>query len=359
ITNLNGGAVVIGSGKTLSVASGTSSGVISGQGALTKTGNGILSLSGANTYSGATTLNSGTIALSASGAIGGALSIGGGTLKATNSGGTSANTVGGNLSMSSGNIDLTAGSLSVSGDLNLTGGTIKYDLSKGLTITGALSVSGGSTVTINLVSGTYNVGTYHLLTYGTSLSASNFAYSGPTVVGRSFALNYDTAGFVDLIIGQTSSNLTWNLASGGDWDATTAANWLNTSTQAFVDGDNVTFSNTAGGAINITGTVTPGNVTVSAASGTYTFSGSAIAGSSGITKSNNGTLAITNANTYTGVTTISGGVVQISNANALGSTTGKTTVASGAALEISGGITTAAEALEIAGTGISSAGALR
>ncbi|OYV02754.1 MAG: hypothetical protein CFE26_21830, partial [Verrucomicrobiales bacterium VVV1] len=52
------------------------------------------------------------------------------------------------------------------------------------------------------------------------------------------------------------------------------------------------------------------------------------------------------------------GVLNIRNANALGSILAGTTVTSGA-LEIQGGITTAAEPLTLNGTGITSSGALR
>lgn len=70
---------------------------------------------------------------------------------------------------------------------------------------------------------------------------------------------------------------------------------------------------------------------------------------------------LTQDNTYTGATTISntGSRIRITHANALGTTAGGTSVSSGAALEIQGGITTAAEALSLSGGGISNGGALR
>ena len=64
-------------------------------------------------------------------------------------------------------------------------------------------------------------------------------------------------------------------------------------------------------------------------------------------------------NDYTGATTVSVGVLNIQHANALGTTANGTSVTSGAALQIQGGITTAAEALAIDGTGIGATGALR
>lgn len=78
-----------------------------------------------------------------------------------------------------------------------------------------------------------------------------------------------------------------------------------------------------------------------------------------ITKSGAGTLTLKNANTYDGSTLITVGVVNIRHANALGDTTEGTTVSSNAALQIQGGITTAAEALGLSGTGVSTTGALR
>ncbi len=72
-----------------------------------------------------------------------------------------------------------------------------------------------------------------------------------------------------------------------------------------------------------------------------------------------GTLTLSGANSYDGVTTISTGAVNIQNATALGTTTSGTTVASGAALEIQNNIAVGAEALSLAGTGVSNNGALR
>jgi autotransporter-associated beta strand protein len=70
-----------------------------------------------------------------------------------------------------------------------------------------------------------------------------------------------------------------------------------------------------------------------------------------LTKTGTGTLTLLSANTYTGATTISTGILNIQNAAALGSTTGGTTVSSGATLQIQGGITVGDEALFISGGG--------
>lgn len=94
------------------------------------------------------------------------------------------------------------------------------------------------------------------------------------------------------------------------------------------------------------------------AANTATYNG-IIAGTGGLTKAGPGTLVIGGSNTYTGNSTISNGVLRINNINALGSTAGGTTVASGAALELNAGANYPAEPLTLNGTGISNGGALR
>ena len=75
---------------------------------------------------------------------------------------------------------------------------------------------------------------------------------------------------------------------------------------------------------------------------------------------NGGRLILSGNNTYTGVTYVkSGSVLNIQHANALGSTADGTIMDSYAAVEIQGGITTAAEPLTLNGSGINWNGALR
>ena len=77
-----------------------------------------------------------------------------------------------------------------------------------------------------------------------------------------------------------------------------------------------------------------------------------------LVKIDTGTLILSNSNTYVGATTVSAGVLNIRHGNALGTTAGGTTVNSGAALEVQGGITVG-ESLTLNGDGIGQHGALR
>ena len=80
---------------------------------------------------------------------------------------------------------------------------------------------------------------------------------------------------------------------------------------------------------------------------------------SSLTKTGAGTLSLTAANTFTGETNIQAGTLRVSTATALGAANYNNTVASGAALEFDGTFTLDETGLTLAGSGISSAGALR
>lgn len=131
-----------------------------------------------------------------------------------------------------------------------------------------------------------------------------------------------TAGIDNFSISQLVSRaLTWNIGSG-NWNTTTS-NWVlaNSTPTTFADGDGVTFANATGGTVTLVGNQSPVSTAVTAASGTYTFAGTAsdrISGAGALTKSGGGTLIVSNDNTYSGGTSISGGILQIDGANRLG-----------------------------------------
>jgi autotransporter-associated beta strand protein len=153
--NLGTGAVTLSNSRIVTVNANnlTVGGVISGTGfGLTKTGNGTLTLSGANTYTGATTVNAGTLLVNGNNsAATGAVSVnnsgttlgGAGTIGGAVTVGSGANLLGGTGSTAS-------GALTLANNLTLTSGSI-IELALGAT-SGAhstLARSGVGTWTFN------------------------------------------------------------------------------------------------------------------------------------------------------------------------------------------------------------------
>ena len=325
------------------------SGVLSGTGALTKNGGGTLTLDGVNTYSGNTLINQGTLALGASGSIANSsqIIVGNGTSFDVSavSGFTlgSARTLGGfgnvagDVAVASGGTvnpgtNNAPGTLTFNQSLTSTGGVfLHFDLPTTpgpgndlLAVNGDLNLSSVSTVE---VVGGGSPGTIHkLIQYGGNFNGTvaNFVLNGTSGVLSNNAVQKSIYLVVQSAI-RSPTNVVWvGNATVNDWDTVNRTNWvIPTSGQLtyFVAGDHALFNNNgaANPSVNLVGNNSPATLTVGA-SANYTFGGSgAISGSTGLTKTNTGTLTITNVNSYTGPTILGGGVVQVSSLSLAGS----------------------------------------
>ncbi len=275
--------------------------------ALTKLGSGVLTLSGANTYTGLTTVSGGTLTLSGGAAIAdtGAVSVSSGATLLLSSSetigsltgagtvnlGTFTLTVGGdNTSPAdySGGIAATAGSL-------VKIGTGTYTPSGSNLYTGTTTIAAGTLVANNLASSKSLGNAASAVVLGDATNKGTLSYSGNTV---SFTRGFSIS------------------AGGGEVDITTAGQTLTLSTGTIV---------------------TAGGLTIGGA-GATTIS-SIISGSGSLTKtSTSGTLVLSGANTYLGDTIIQGGTLQLGIVTGIpsGTTKGNVSLVSGATLDVNG-----------------------
>ncbi len=230
----------------------------------------------------------------------------------------------------------------------------------------------------------------------TLLSALIFMAPLPAALGQTWTggggnVNWNTAGNwggtlptsgnnTDLIFGGSTNTgttgvpLSQNIAvpfvlNSLTFNAGSAAFFLGGNALRF-DGTNNSItqssSNTVSIANNFLGPVANGTsnlMLTGNGTGVVTLSGT-IAGGNGqrdysMTKTGTSTFVLLGNATFDGAVAINAGVLNIRNGNALGSTTGATSVASGAVLQLQGGITVGTEALTLNGSGISNTGALR
>ena len=138
-----------------------------------------------------------------------------------------------------------------------------------------------------------------------------------------------------------------------------------TSGSLILGGQNTAGTNTFSGNITLGSTTnTAKDLTLSAVSGGQVdFTGNILANgtsTANLTIGGGGTVRLAGTNTHTGTTTVGSGAILIAqNSSALGTTDGGTSVTSGGALRLLGGITIGAEALTLNGTGVGGNGALR
>ena len=322
---LGGNKAVFGVSGSSSSASWEITSAITGSGGQIELDSGYLILSNTgNNYTGATTIDGGTL-----------------EVKSNNAMGTSA---GGTTVASGATIDFQNVTYSTTEALTVNAGTIKATTGTS-SFAGAVTLGGNSEVNIT----------------GTQLTLSG-------AVGESGgARNLTKTGSGTLVLSSNASTYTGNvIISAGMLTITDDRGLGSVPGSASVDKVQI-----GAGSLGV-----DGNITINANRGfTLTSSASVIdvygsrsatyngiiagSGTHALTKNGSGSLTLGGNNSYTGATTVGVGVIRATHANAFGTTGGGVSVSTGAAVELSGGVTIGAEALTLNGAGISDGGALR
>lgn len=325
-----------------------------------KRGSGSTSLTGANTYTGGTTIRSGTLSITADANLGdasGGVVFEGGTLAMNGASVARAITLstGGGTIFTDTSAALLSGSISGAGDFRVTGGG-QLNLAGVSTYTGATSIGASVKVDGGILNGTSGI-----VVAAAPLGSGSLTVDGPLSSVRTIG---------SLVVGQGGSG-TLNVKRGSlltSAEGILAAN-TGSSGAATIDGAGSLWSNVGelivGGLGNGSLTVSDGgvvsasqvvlgesagasgtlNIGIGGAAGalnTATVVGGAgatslvnfnhdetaylvasqLGGSLAVNQIGSGTTILTAANTYTGLTTISGGTLQIGNGGTTGSIVG-------------------------------------
>ncbi len=299
---------------------------ISGSGQVVKSGDETLTLSGANSYTGGTTISGGTLVASNVEALGTGDITDNATLE-LNAGGDFANNIGGTGRVEKSGDD----ALTLSGSNTYTGGTL---ISSGTLVASNVEALGTGDVTDNATLELNTSGTFDNAISGSgqvvksgdkmlTLSGAN-SYSGGTLIsdGTLVASNVESLG-----TGDVTNNATLELNTGGDF-----TNNISGSGQVVKSGDDALALSGAnsytGGTLISSGTLVATNVDA-LGSGDVTDNATlelntggtfdnAISGSGQVVKSGDNTLTLSGSNTYRGGTTISGGTLVATSVEALG-----------------------------------------
>lgn len=111
-------------------------------------------------------------------------------------------------------------------------------------------------------------------------------------------LDESVSGQVNVTLSGTSSGLTWSGGGANNWDVNASTNW-NNNTEKFFNSDAASFNNSsASNTVNLVGLLYPSTVSVNSDSN-YIFGGAGkLSGATGLSKSGNGSLTISNANDF-------------------------------------------------------------
>jgi len=343
--SISGAAVTIGAGNAaqLTINGGSLTGTTM---TIASANNGFLLSSGSASFTG-------NVAFSDNGNNATELQITGGTLTAN--------------SMTSGRTALsftaqpTAGQTTTNG-IYIAGGTLNINTTLGVGGTsaaansstsmrldsGSVTVGGTTTITIN------NAGRWSVLDINGGTFTSNDTIGSGIKIGgvfggadaellvRAGTLNANQITLGDAV--QTSGTDVFNVTGGTVY---LGSGGIVSGNAAPLYGENVTFGTATIGAsaswssslaVNLTGTTTFQAASASNVAQSISLSG-ILSGAGSLTKTGNGTLALSGANTYGGGTTINAGMIQISDTSSLGTITSTATINSGT-LEATANITT-------------------
>jgi fibronectin-binding autotransporter adhesin len=372
----NNGAVVFNRSDTIGFG-----GLVSGTGSVTQTGAGIVTLTGSNSYTGVTNVNTGTLLINgnqsaATGltSIASGAKLGGGGI------------IGGNVNVASGGIlapGNSPGTMTINGNLSLASGSIlnfefgQADVAGGplndlVNVGGNLVLDGTINVSVS-AGGAFGGGIYRVFNYGGAL-IDNGLTLGLMPGGSSVTVQTSVAGQVNLINSVGLSLSFWdgnagpkfnNVIDGGNgtWHLGGADNnWTNADgsvNAAYADGTLAIFAGTAGtvtvdntgGAVTASGLqfasngyllngapltlvgpdsmIRVGDGTAAGAGYTATIA-AVITGATRLVKTDVGTLVLTGANSYSGGTAINGGTLSVATDASLGG--------AGGALSFDGGV---------------------
>jgi fibronectin-binding autotransporter adhesin len=335
--------------------------VIAGTAGLTNAGLGTLTLSGANNYTGGTTINAGTLSINSDARLGntsGGITFGGGTLQSTAS---FTSNRGVTVGAGGGTFNTSSGTLTLGGVITGTGPLTKIGAGT-LTLTGNSTYAGGTTINAGtfVVSTDANLGADSGgLTFGGGTLQSTATFTSNRNVTLTGGGTFNTNAATTLTLGGAITG-TGSLSKSGTGTLTlTGANTYTGTTTisagtlalsgsgSIASSSQVNVSNAAG-TFDISGTslgatittlagvtnshVTLGGQTLTISNGSTTYAG-IIQGTGGLTVSG-GTQILSGANTYTGATNVNAGTLQAGATNTFAPTSAFT-VASGATLVLS------------------------
>jgi len=216
------------------------------------------------------------------------------------------------------NINRTSTGPSTAGLFYSTDGGVNFSQTGGNFVTSSTLTPAASTLSttmrttpLKLLSGTTGI-IWRLVGFGSGASRMG--------IGTADAVDFTMLGTVDVT---PALNLTWAASGGtGTWDTLPSNQvWtINSSGSAspFTNGDNVTFSG-SGGVVTVSGTVSPGTLAVTNASGTYQFTGGSVRATGAATKSGAGALVLTSSGSYSLGWSVTGGTIVPDATGALGS----------------------------------------